>query len=117
MNRAGFVVCALLVLTWSAPAGETRDWLAKIKAVGKEGAGHAEATKALAMCGGAAKSEGSAPEEVNGHKFLGQVVEGFDPKGLRAAVDDMKKRLGSGIGAPAQLSAVGGATIVRIEPR
>jgi len=25
-------------------------------------------------------------------------VEGFDPKGLRAAVDDMKKRLGSGIG-------------------
>jgi alanyl-tRNA synthetase len=26
-------------------------------------------------------------------------VEGFDPKGLRAAVDDMKKQLGSGIGA------------------
>jgi alanyl-tRNA synthetase len=26
-------------------------------------------------------------------------VEGFDPKGLRAAVDDMKKRLGSGIAA------------------
>jgi alanyl-tRNA synthetase len=26
-------------------------------------------------------------------------VEGFDPKGLRAAVDDMKKRLGTGIGA------------------
>jgi alanyl-tRNA synthetase len=49
------------------------------------------------MGGGAAKSEGPAPEEVNGHKFLGQVVEDFDPKGLRAAVDDMKKRLGSGI--------------------
>jgi alanyl-tRNA synthetase len=59
----------------------------------------ADAKKALAMGGGAAKSEGPAPEEVNGHKFLGQVVEGFDPKGLRAAVDDMKKRLGSGIGA------------------
>jgi alanyl-tRNA synthetase len=59
----------------------------------------AEAKKALAMGGGAAKSEGPAPEEVNGHKFLGQVVEGFDPKGLRAAVDDMKKRLGSGIAA------------------
>jgi alanyl-tRNA synthetase len=57
----------------------------------------ADAKKALAMGGGAAKSEGAAPEEVNGHKFLGQVVEGFDPKGLRAAVDDMKKRLGSGI--------------------
>ena len=51
------------------------------------------------MGGGAAKSDRPAPEDVNGHKFLGQVVEGFDPKGLRAAVDDMKKRLGSGIGA------------------
>lgn len=51
------------------------------------------------MGGGTAKSDAAAPEDVNGHKFLGQVVEGFDPKGLRAAVDDMKKRLGSGIGA------------------
>src|SRR5690348_3004721 len=59
----------------------------------------AAAKKQLAMGGGASKSEGPAPEDVNGHKFLGQVVEGFDPKGLRAAVDDMKKRLGSGIGA------------------
>jgi alanyl-tRNA synthetase len=58
----------------------------------------AEAKKALAMGGSAAKPEGPAPEEVNGYTFLGQVVEGFDPKGLRAAVDDMKKRLGSGIG-------------------
>jgi len=59
----------------------------------------AEAKKALATGGGAAKSEGPAPEQVNGHKFLGQVVEGFDPKGLRAAVDEMKQKLGSGIGA------------------
>ena len=40
------------------------------------------------MGGGTAKAEGAAPEDVGGHKFLGQVVEGFDPKGLRAAVDD-----------------------------
>ncbi len=59
----------------------------------------ADAKKQLAMGGGPANSECPTPEEVNGHKFLGQVVEGFDPKGLRAAVDDMKKRLGSGIGA------------------
>lgn len=58
----------------------------------------ADAKKALAI-GGGAKTAGPEPELVNGHAFLGQVVEGFDPKGLRAAVDEMKKRLGSGIGA------------------
>ena len=58
----------------------------------------ANAKKQLAMGGGSAKSAGPEPEEVNGYKFIGQVVEGFDPKGLRAAVDEMKKRLGSGIG-------------------
>ena len=45
------------------------------------------------MGGGSAKADAVAPEDVNGHKFLGQIVEGFDPKGLRAAVDEMKKRL------------------------
>jgi alanyl-tRNA synthetase len=59
----------------------------------------ADARKALAMGGGAAKSDGSTPEEVNGHKFLGQVVEGLDPKSLRSTVDTMKKRVGSGIAA------------------
>lgn len=60
----------------------------------------ADAKKQLAMGGGgSAKAAGPEPEQVNGHKFIGQVVEGFDPKGLRAAVDEMKKRLGSGIGA------------------
>jgi len=58
----------------------------------------ADAKKQLAMGGGSGKAEGPAPEDVNGYKFLGQVMEGFDPKGLRAAVDEMKKRLGSGIG-------------------
>jgi alanyl-tRNA synthetase len=59
----------------------------------------ADAKKALAMGGGVLKSDAPAPEEVNGHKFLGQVVDGLDPKGLRGAVDEMKKRLGSGIAA------------------
>jgi alanyl-tRNA synthetase len=58
----------------------------------------AEAKKALAM-GGGAKAEADAPEQVNGHAFLGQVVEGLDPKGLRSAVDTLKQRLGSGIAA------------------
>jgi alanyl-tRNA synthetase len=59
----------------------------------------ADAKKALAMGGGSAKSDAIAPEEVNGHKFLGQVVEGLDPKSLRSTVDSMKQRVGSGIAA------------------
>jgi alanyl-tRNA synthetase len=59
----------------------------------------ADARKQLAMGGSAARSDLAAPEEVNGHKFLGQVVEGLDPKSLRSAVDTMKQRVGSGIAA------------------
>src|SRR3954451_3165495 len=53
----------------------------------------ADVKKQLAMGGTGSTAEGPAPQRVNGHQFLGQVVEGFDPKGLRAAVDEMKKRL------------------------
>jgi alanyl-tRNA synthetase len=59
----------------------------------------ADAKKALAMGGGAAKSDLAATEDVNGYKFLGQVVEGLDPKDLRSSVDTMKQRLGSGVAA------------------
>jgi alanyl-tRNA synthetase len=58
----------------------------------------ADARKALAM-GGGSKSDAAGPEQVGGHAFLGQVVEGLDPKGLRGEVDSMKQRLGSGIAA------------------
>src|SRR5207342_1745058 len=52
-----------------------------------------------AMGGGTAKSDAAETEDFNGYKFIGQVVEGLDPRDLRATVDGMKKRLGSGIGA------------------
>ncbi len=58
----------------------------------------AEAKKALAM-GGGTKAEAAGPQQVGGHAFLGQVVEGLDPKGLRGEVDAMKQRVGSGIAA------------------
>jgi alanyl-tRNA synthetase len=56
----------------------------------------AEAKKALAL-GGGARSEAAGPEQVGGHAFIGQVLEGVDPKGLRSLVDDAKKRVGSGV--------------------
>ena len=56
----------------------------------------AEARKALALGGGAGAAP-AGPDIINGVAFLGQVVEGLDPKGLRGTVDEMKQRLGSGI--------------------
>ncbi len=59
----------------------------------------ADAKKALAMGGGAARADAAGPEQVGGHAFLGQVVNGLDPKDLRSTVDTMKQRVGSGIAA------------------
>ena len=49
--------------------------------------------------GGGGKADAAGPEEVGGHAFLGQIVEGLDPRNLRSEVDAMKQRLGSGIAA------------------
>ncbi|WP_375381339.1 alanine--tRNA ligase [uncultured Sphingomonas sp.] len=57
----------------------------------------ADAKKALATGGG---SNGPAgPERIGEIAFVGQVLDGFDAKGLRGAVDDAKGRIGSGIAA------------------
>ncbi|WP_254605145.1 alanine--tRNA ligase-related protein, partial [Sphingomonas bacterium] len=54
----------------------------------------AEAKKQLATGGGAADG---ASEEVAGIGFVGQLLEGFEAKGLRGTVDEAKRRLGSGV--------------------
>jgi alanyl-tRNA synthetase len=59
----------------------------------------ADARKALAMGGGSAKAEQAGPQQVGGQAFLGQIVDGLEPKNLRAEVDAMKQRLGSGVAA------------------
>ncbi len=62
----------------------------------------AEAKKALALGGyggGGGSASAAGPEDVGGVAFLGQVVDGLDPKGLRGAVDEMKQRIGSGVAA------------------
>ncbi|PWG01197.1 alanine--tRNA ligase [Sphingosinicella humi] len=56
----------------------------------------AEAKKALAL-GGGGKAEAAGPEQVGGHGFIGQVIEGLEPKGLRGLVDEAKQRVGSGV--------------------
>jgi alanyl-tRNA synthetase len=58
----------------------------------------AEAKKALAI-GGGSKTEAAGPEQIGGHDFLGQIIEGLEPKALRGMVDEAKQRLGSGVAA------------------
>jgi alanyl-tRNA synthetase len=56
----------------------------------------AEAKKALAL-GGGQGAAAAGPETINGTAFIGQVIEGLDPKELRGLVDENKKKLGSGV--------------------
>jgi alanyl-tRNA synthetase len=56
----------------------------------------ADAKKALALSGGG-KAEAAGPEQVGGVGFIGQVMDGMDPKALRGLVDEAKGRVGSGV--------------------
>ena len=56
----------------------------------------ADVKKALAL-GGGGKAEAAGPEQVGGLSFIGQVLDGIDPKGLRGLIDEAKKRVGSGV--------------------
>ncbi|WP_294354776.1 alanine--tRNA ligase [uncultured Sphingomonas sp.] len=55
----------------------------------------AEAKKALALGGGAKDAAG--PEMVGNVSFMAQVLDGFEAKGLRGAVDEARQQLGSGV--------------------
>ncbi|WP_085808559.1 alanine--tRNA ligase [Sphingomonas sp. TZW2008] len=56
----------------------------------------AEAKKALALGGGGGAAP-TGPETVGGVAFVAQVLDGFEAKGLRGAVDEAKTRIGSGV--------------------
>ncbi|MHA6723031.1 alanine--tRNA ligase [Sphingomonas sp. RS2018] len=58
----------------------------------------ADAKKALAM-GGGSGVEAAGPEMIGDIAFVGQVLDGFEAKGLRGAVDEAKARIGSGVAA------------------
>ena len=64
----------------------------------------AEAKKQLALGGGGGSSAGPEIEEIAGTKFLGQALDGVDPKSLRSILDDMKDKLGSGVAALAAVN-------------
>src|SRR3546814_7195450 len=55
--------------------------------------------KALALGGGGKAADTAGPEQIGNVSFLGQVIEGLDPKQLRGLIDENKKKLGSGVSA------------------
>jgi alanyl-tRNA synthetase len=55
----------------------------------------AEAKKALAL--GGSKAEAAGPEQIGGHGFIGQVLDGIEARSLRGLVDEAKARVGSGV--------------------
>lgn len=71
----------------------------------------AEVKKKLALGGGASGNAQEA-EEINGIKFLGQVVEGIQAKDLKGLVDDAKSKIGSGIVCMISVSEDGKAAVV-----
>ena len=58
----------------------------------------AEAKKALAL-GGGGSAQAAGPEKVGNVNFIGQVIEGLDPRELRGLIDQNKAALGSGVSA------------------
>jgi alanyl-tRNA synthetase len=75
----------------------------------------ADAKKALALGGGAAKAE-AGPEQIDGKAFIGQVIEGLDPKGLRGLIDENKARIGSGVVALIALNDGRASVAVGVTP-
>lgn len=70
-----------------------------------------EAKKKLAL-GGGNSGNGQDVEEINGIKFIGQVVEGIQAKDLKGIVDDTKTKLGSGVVCIISVSDDGKAAVV-----
>jgi alanyl-tRNA synthetase len=76
----------------------------------------ADAKKALALGGGGAGKAETAIEQVGDHGFIGQVIDGLDPKGLRGAVDEMKQKLGSGVAVLVAVNEGRGSVAVGVTP-
>ncbi len=57
----------------------------------------AQLRRELAMAGGAGQGDGPEAIEINGIKFLAQVLNGVSGKDLPALIDEHKARLGSGV--------------------
>ena len=57
----------------------------------------AQLRRELAMSGGAGQGDEGEAKEINGIKFVAQVLKGVSGKDLRGLIDEHKARIGSGV--------------------
>jgi len=74
----------------------------------------ADAKRQLALGGGGGAAAG--PEEINGVKFIGRVLDGVDGKGLRPVTEDFRKQVGSGVVALVGVNDGKAAVTVAVTP-
>ena len=74
----------------------------------------ADAKRQLALGGGGGAAAG--PEDVNGVRFIGRVLDGVDGKGLRPVTEDFRKQVGSGVVALVGVNDGKAAVTVAVTP-
>jgi len=74
-----------------------------------------EAKRKLALGGGGGAAP-AGPEEVNGIKFIGRVLEGVDGKGLRPIIEELRRQVGSGVVAVVGVNEGKAAVAVAVTP-
>ena len=77
----------------------------------------ADAKRKLAMGGGAGEGGGPEIEDVAGVPFIGRVLDGVDGKGLRPAIEEMRRAVGAGVVALVGVSDGKAAVAVAVAPQ
>lgn len=102
-------VAALLKTAPDEVAARVETLLADRKRLEKE---LGEAKTALALSGGSGPK--AEAEDVNGISFMGQVINGIEPKALRGLADDQLKAIGTGVVAIVAANETSNTVVVAV---
>lgn len=104
-------LAALLKTAPEEVGGRVENLLAERKALEKE---LSEAKTKLAMSGGGGPK--AEAEDVNGTKFLGQVIAGVEPKALRGLADEQMKAMDGGVAVIIAANDNANTVVVAVSP-
>lgn len=102
-------VAALLKTAPDEVAARVETLLAERKRLEKE---LGEAKTALALSGGSGPK--AEAEDINGVLFMGQVINGIEPKALRGLADDQMKAIGTGVVAIVAANETSNTVVVAV---